>query len=211
MMVLIWPKRLPRLKPSGSIFTLALFFAPTIAAAVEETYGFDKGHSEIVFKWDHVGISTQSGEFFDFDGKVVFDRENIEASAVEVTINVESLETGVPSLNTELKGTNHFDGEQFPEITFKSTSVRQTGMDSGQVEGSLTIRGISKPVILDVWLVFEGDHPLGQFMEMFKDAHYLGFAARTRILRSDFGMSAGVPLVSDRIDIEIVAEMRRKD
>ncbi|MGF1607807.1 MAG: YceI family protein [Kiloniellales bacterium] len=194
---------------AGALFALSL--SASGAALAAETYGFDVGHTEIRFVWNHAGISTQSGEFRAFDGSVTWDRENLANSKVEVTIPASSIDTGVSALDDHLKAGDFFDVENHPEITFTSTEVRQSGVDRGIVTGDLTIRGVTKPVTLDVALVFDDEHPFAAFMPNYEGAHYAGFSARGRVLRSDFGLDRGVPLVSDWIDIVIETEMRRQD
>ncbi|MDH3663636.1 MAG: YceI family protein [Alphaproteobacteria bacterium] len=191
-----------------SLAALSWVSQPLRAADV---YGFDKGHTEIIFKWNHVGLSTQSGEFRDYDGTVSFDRENLANSSVDVTIKAASLDTGVKDLDDHLKSADFFEVETYPEITFKSTSVKQTGVDRGEVAGDLTIHGVTKPVSLDVKLQFEGDHPLGPFIEAYAGAPYVAFSARTEILRSDFGVGAFAPLTSDRVEIVIETELRQQN
>ena len=188
------------------------FTVPTAAPALAaDTYMFDKGHTEIIFKWNHVGLSTQSGEFRDYDGTVVFDRENLGDSKVDVVIRTASVDTGVPALDDHLKGADFFNVEANPEITFTSTAVKQSGVDRGVVTGDLTINGVTKPVDLDVTLNFEGDHPLAPFIESYAGAPYVAFSARTEILRSDFGVAYAAPLTSDRIEIVIETEMRQSN
>jgi len=193
----------------------AAFLALTVSTAAPvqaaDTYLFDKGHTEIIFKWNHVGLSTQSGEFRDYDGSVVFDRENLANSKVDVVIRTASLDTGVPALDEHLRSGDFFNVEANPEITFKSTSVKQTGVDQGAVTGDLTINGVTKPVTLDVKLLFEGDHPLAPFLEAYAGAPYVAFSARTEILRSEFGVNFGAPLTSDHIQIVIETELRQSN
>lgn len=178
-------------------------------AAAADIYKFDKGHTEVRFLWNHVGLSTQSGEFHDVDGAVTFNREKLENSTVDVTIKSESIDTGVAPLDTHLKSADFFDVKKFPTITFKSTSVRQTGVDRGEVTGNLTIHGVTKPVKLDVSLLFEGEHPLAPFNKSYAGAPYVAFSGRTEILRSEFGVGRFAPLTSDVISIVIETEMRQ--
>jgi polyisoprenoid-binding protein YceI len=194
---------------AGALFALAL--TATGAALAAETYGFDKGHTEVRFVWNHAGLSTQSGEFRDFDGTVTWDREALANSKVDVVIPAASIDSGLGALDDHLKGADFFDVANHPEITFKSTEVRQSGIDHGAVTGDLTIRGVTRPVTLDVALVFDGEHPFAAFMPDMAGVHYTGFSARGRVLRSDFGLDRGVPLVSDWIEIVIETEMKRQE
>lgn len=200
-----WQKFLP-----GVVLAAGFGLSAASAIAETETYQFDKGHTEIRFSWDHVGLSTQSGEFREYEGTVVWDRENLENSKVDVTIKTASIDTGVPPLDEDLSSENFFDVAKFPEITFKSTSVRQVGVDLGSVTGDLTILGQTRPVTLQVALNFQGDHPLAPFIESYAGAPYAAFSASAEILRSDFGLGRYVPLTSDSIEIVIETEMRRQ-
>ena len=120
------------------------------AAQAAGTYNFDKGHTKILFFWNHLGMSNQSARFDDFDGTVVFDPEKLENSKVDVTIKTASVDTDVPAFDDHLKSADFFNAEKHPEITFVSTAVRKTGQETGQVVGDLTINGVTKPVTLDV-------------------------------------------------------------
>lgn len=185
-----------------------ILFSTSLAQAAD-TYKFDKGHTEVRFLWNHVGLSTQSGEFRNVDGSVVFDKEKLGNSTVEVTIKADSLDTGVDKLDAHLKGTDFFNVEKHPTITFKSKSIRQTGVDQGQITGDLTMNGVTKSITLDAALLFQGDHPLAPFIKAYAGAPYVAFSGRTSVLRSDFNLGKFAPLTSDKIDIVIETEMRQ--
>ena len=185
-----------------------LTFALVDRAEAADTYAMDLGHSEIRFSWDHVGLSTQSGEFRDFEGTLVFDEQDITKSKISVTIKADSLDSGVEALDKHMKSADMFEVEKYPEITFESTEVRQTGKNIGRVIGNLTIKDQTHPVALDVTFNFAGDHPLAPFIEAYAGAKYVAFSAATSLLRSDFGVGYATPLTSDKIDIVIETEMR---
>ncbi|MEX0606701.1 MAG: YceI family protein, partial [Halofilum sp. (in: g-proteobacteria)] len=115
-----------------------LLTQPAIAA---ERYVFDKEHTEIEFAWNHLGFSTTSGNFKDFDGALTFDEANPSASSVEVTIDIDSLDSNIPDLDEHLKGGDFFEVDQHPEASFESTAVRATGEDHYEVDGELTLHG----------------------------------------------------------------------
>ena len=190
---------------SGLIAALAL----GAAAQAANSYTFDKGHTKILFFWNHLGMSNQSARFDDFDGTVVFDPEKPENSKVDVTIKTASVDSDVPAFDDHLKSADFFNAEKHPEITFVSTTVRKTGKETGQVEGDLTINGVTKPVTLDVTFNFMGEHPLSAFNENYKGAQYAAFSARARVLRSDFNVGLYAPLTSDTVDIMIETELRK--
>lgn len=180
------------------------------ATAHADQFVIDKQHTDVRFSWDHLGLSRQSGKFTDVAGTVDFDPDKPEDSKVKVTITLSSLITGVPPLDSALlKTKDYFDATTNPAITFQSTSVHTTGDKSAELRGDLTINGITKPVTLAVVWNFLGPHPLGTVNPTFADKIAAGFSARTQILRSEWGITRYIPLVSDEIRISIESEMHR--
>ena len=190
--------------------------APAAVAALAELPGpqlfvFDSKHTEVRASWDHLGLSRQSAEFGDVSGKLELDPDKPEEAKVEVKIRVASIASGVASLDQHLVRTkDYFDVQAHPEIRFVSRQVRSTGVKTGELTGDLTINGITKPVTLAVVWNFLGPHPLGTVNPAYKDVVAAGFTARTQILRSEWGISRFIPLVSDEIRIAIDAELRRQ-
>lgn len=179
--------------------------------AAPERYGFDTEHTEIRFSWDHLGLSRQSGRFQDISGEVVFDRDQPEASRIDVRIPLKSLSTGVPKLDDVLlKTPDYLNVTEHPEIAFKSTAVVMTTAKTANVDGELTFNGITKPVTLSVVWNFSGEHPLSKINPTYAGVFASGFSARTQILRADFGITRSIPLVSDEIRITIEAELHRR-
>ena len=185
---------------SNLVATSCFAVCLTLPAYAAETFTFDPGHSQVVFSWNHLGLSEQSGKFAGFGGEVTLDEAAIENSTVRVEIVAESLQTGNPEFDGHLRSDEFFDVTVHPDISFVSTSVRRTGPSSAEIAGDLTIRGITRPVTLDAQLNFIGEHPT-------KGHRAAGFKATTRVLRSDFGLGAFAPLVSDEIDIVIATEL----
>lgn len=182
----------------------------TYAGAAADTFTLDRQHTEVRFSWDHLGLSRQSGRFTDVTGTVEFDAEKPEASKVNVSIPVASLTTGVAALDTQLTKTReYFDAAANPAVTFKSASVRQTGDKTAEMIGDLSINGITKPVTLAVVWNFTGDHPLAGINPTYAGKTVAGFSARTHILRSEWGITRIIPLVSDEIRISIETEMSK--
>jgi polyisoprenoid-binding protein YceI len=164
------------------------------------TYSLDPGHTEVVARWNHFGFSTPAAVFCQIRGTLTYAADQPERSRVEVTIPVASVRTTVPRQDEHFRSVEFFDAAQFPEIHFRSTKVER-GPAAGKllVTGTLTIRGISKPVTLDVHVNQVGMHGM-------HNVPAAGFDATTQINRSEFGMGAYVPAVSDRIDLRITAE-----
>lgn len=191
------------------VFACALLIARPPSASAD-TFAFDKAHTEVRFSWDHLGLSRQAGRFTEVSGTLTFDPAQPEAASVAVEIKVASLITGVPALDALLTKTkDYFDAAANPVISFKSRDVHSTGDKTADVTGDLTINGIAKPATLAVHWNYLGPHPLGDINPTFKDLTVAGFSARTQILRSDWGVSRTIPLVSDEIRISIEAELQR--
>lgn len=195
-----------------NFFALSLLaLGLALPASAADRYSFDTGHSQLLFTYNHLGLSTQHARFVGFEGSVAFDPENPADSSVEVTIDLASVRTVSSMLDDDLKSENFFDVANHPTATFKSTEVRQTGAATGLITGDLTIKGITRPVTLDVTFNFAGEHPLAPYMEWYAGAYYSAFSARTTILRSDFDLGLYAPLTSDAVTIKIEAELRRED
>ena len=187
----------------AALAALALFALPLAALAGPEAYVFDKNHTEVRFCWNHLGISHQCAHFLKYDGELLYDEANPQNSSVSVTFVTDSIETLVPVFNGHMKGEKLFDAEKFPEITFKSTKFEKTGEKTGKVAGDLTVKGVTKPVILNVTLNYAGPHPVSK-------KPYIGIGAITTVKRTDFGVSQAAPFVSEDVTIEIQSEMTKK-
>lgn len=176
---------------------LALLAAPAFAAPV--TYTIDPGHTMVLATWNHFGFSNPSADFGDAEGTIVYDAAKPSASSVEVTLPLSGLQTFVPKLNEHLAGSDFFDAAKFPTATFKSTKVVPAGKDTLKVSGDLTIKGITKPVVLEVKLNKAGEHPM-------RKVQAIGFDATATVKRSDFGVGAYAPMVSDEVKLRITTE-----
>lgn len=187
----------------STLIAAALFGGSlTPAFAAPETYALEATHTEVVFSWTHFGFSKPTAKFMNAVGTLVLDETAPAASSVEVTFAIDGLNTGVAALDGHLKSKDFFDAATYPTATFKSTKVDVTGKDTANVTGNLTIHGVTKPVTLAVKL-----NKIGANMKGVKTA---GFSATGQIKRSDFGMGAYVPAVSDEIDLVITAEANKK-
>jgi polyisoprenoid-binding protein YceI len=122
------------------------------AAFANESYKFDQAHSTIGFSV-HQFLGTTHGKFTKFDGKIDIDREHTENSLVTARIDVRSIDTGIVKRDNHLRSPEFFAVEKYPEITFKSRSVKQTGPQAGDMLGDLTMHGVTKPITLHVKLL----------------------------------------------------------
>lgn len=103
-----------------------VLFSPVSAQAAAEPYNFDKAHTQILFFVNHLGFSMSQGEFHDYDGHIIFDRENPENSSVEVEIRAESIDMDDEKWDAHMKNEDFFHVEEYPVITFKSTKIEQS-------------------------------------------------------------------------------------
>ena len=170
------------------------------AAAATSTWQIDPAHSSAQFAVKHLMISTVRGAFTSVKGSLQFDDKDITKSTVDVTIDVNSVDTRVPDRDKDLKSDHFFDAEHFPTITFKSKRVEQVTPGKLRVTGDLTIRGTTKEVVLDV------DGPSAPVKDPWGNQR-MGINASTKIVRQDFGIKYGPGMIGDEITITIDAEM----
>ena len=181
-----------------------LLLAGLIGAAVTAhadpvTYKLDPGHTMVLFSWNHFGFSNPTANLGLGDGTLVFDEKNPAKSSVEVTLPLANLDTHVSALDEHLKKPDFLDADKFANVTFKSTKVQAEGAGKFKITGDLTVHGVTKPVVLDAKLNKSGEHPMLKVQA-------IGFDATATIKRSDFGVGAYVPNVSDEIKIHITTE-----
>ena len=175
--------------------------APAVEAIkpVSGTYQLDPSHTDVLAQWTHFGFSQPSAQFGISEGALTWDADDVSKSSVQVTIPVTAINSFVDELDEHLKGGDFFDAAKFPDARFKSTSVAAAGTNKLTVTGDLTIKDITKPVTLDVTLNGAGEHPM-----LKKQA--IGFSATATIKRSDFGVGAYAPNVSDEVQLRITTE-----
>ena len=181
-------------------FLLLAFAGGVMAAPV--TYTLDPGHTDVHFSWNHFGFSNPSADLSDIKGTLTYDPEHPERSSVSVTMPLSGLETHVAALDKVLRGKQFFDAHRYPNITFKSTSVKAVGYHLLQVEGRLTAHGLTQPVTLKVRLNRIGKHPF----PVWHGAEAVGFDAWGTLSRTAFGLGAYAPAVSDQIKVHLTTE-----
>ncbi len=186
-----------KLTPHASILILAASLT-TAAFAAPETYVLDRSHTFPRFSYNHFGYSTQLSRFNKTTGKVILDKEAKTAS-VDITIDMTSVDTGFDVFNGHIQSEDFLDTAKYPTATFKSSKVVFTGDKPTAIEGSLTIKGITKPVTLTVTSSQNSLHPM-----LKKDA--IGVNAFTLIKRSDFNAGKYAPNVGDEVRIDIALE-----
>lgn len=189
------------LKKTVLLSLITLYIPLSHADATE--YSLDPQHTSVIISWNHFGFSHPTADISDVSGKIVFDKESPEKSLVNVTLPVKTINTHVQALTDEFLGKEYFDVKTFPEATFQSTHVEGKGGNKYDVEGNLTIKGITKPVLLHATLNKQDIHPMVK-----KQA--IGFDVTGVIKRSDFKLDKYVPAVSDKVTITLSTEAYAK-
>jgi polyisoprenoid-binding protein YceI len=176
-----------------------LLGAAVSVQAAPVTYKLDPDHTMVLFSWNHFGYSNPTADLGLSEGTLVFDEQHPAQSSVQVTLPLARLDTHVPALDEHLKKPDFLDAGKYPTVTFKSTAVQPLGGNKFKVTGNLTVHGVTRPVVLDATLNKIGPHPMSK-------AQSIGFDATASLKRSDFGVGAYVPNVSDEITIRITTE-----
>lgn len=168
------------------------------------SWKIDPSHSQVEFSVRHMMISNVRGRFEKFDGTLEFDEENLSAMRVDIEIAAASINTRDQQRDAHLASPDFLNAEQYPHLTFKSTSVEQVDANTLKLHGDLTIVGVTHPVTLDVDYAGTAQSPWGTVSA--------GFSARTKINRKEYGLTwnhaleTGGLLVGDEIKIEIELE-----
>lgn len=193
--------------------TLAATIAAILAVsspAATTTWQVDPAHTAAGFSVKHMMIATVRGQFKGVTGTVNWDDQDISNSIVDVTIDANTVDTGEPKRDADLKSANFFDVAHYPTITFKSTKIERISAAKMKVAGNLTIHGITKPVVLDV----EG--PSGAIKDPYGNTR-VALNATTTVNRMDYGvkwnakMDGGGIVVGDDVNINIDLEMIKKE
>ncbi len=175
---------------------------------MSERYQFDPAHTVIGFKAKHLAVTTVRGHFQKFDGWVAGDRSNPASLTGQVTVDIASLTTNNEQRDGHLKSGDFFEAEGHPQAVYLPTRAEQTGSDTFKVYGDLTIRGVTKELVLNVTVSDELDHPFQPGSKI------VSLEATGSLNRKDFGLNwdglAGtIPLASNEIKLEIDAELVR--
>jgi polyisoprenoid-binding protein YceI len=188
-----------------SLVALAVLVALPAAAS---TWEIDPNHTESSFVVKHLMVSNVRGQFGKTTGTIQVDDKDITKSKADITIDTSTINTRVEKRDAHLKSPDFFDVAKFPTITFKSTKLTKGEGNTLKAEGDLTIRGVTKPVVLNVEYTPEivaGGKPVR------------GLTATTKINRKDFGLNwnktieAGGVMVGDDVAITVEAELHKKE
>ena len=148
--------------------------------AAKETFNIDSVHSTAIFRVQHLGAGNFYGRFNELEGTIDWDAEG--GPSFDVSINIESVDSGNEALDKHLKNADFFDAKQFPTMTFQSTSAKKMG-DDWKIMGEMNMHGVTKTVEVDMQFVGRADFGRGD---------RIGFETSFTVKRSDFGMNWGV-------------------
>lgn len=179
------------------LFFIFITFSSTILA--KEIYQIDSSHTSVTWRASHFGFSRPSGKFSDISGKLEIDRNKMQNSNVEISINTDSLTTGLSKFDEHLKSADFFDTQNHPTITFKSVAISPYTKTKSRIRGKLNLLGVEKMVTLKAKLNKEGENPVNA-------KETIGFSGTAKIKRSEFGMKFGLPGIADEVEIAIELE-----
>ena len=181
----------------------------TIPSTATGNYTIDPGHSRIGFVARHAMVTKVRGSFNEFEGSGYLDAENPANSHLTLTIEANSIDTRNADRDGHLRSNDFFDMENHPQITFTSTSVEVVESDHFRVTGDLTIKGVTKPVIVDFEFTGSAVDPFGN--------QRIGLEGTTTVNRKDWGVNwnaaleAGGVLVSEKVTLEFEVSAIRSD
>jgi polyisoprenoid-binding protein YceI len=187
------------LKTNVIVLVLALTFSLP-AVAQSNVWQLDPAHSSAQFAVRHMGISTVRGAFTKLSGTARYDSVDPKNDSVEVTIETASIDTRVEMRDNDLRSDHFFDVQKYSTMAFRSTKIESAGPDKLKMTGDLTIRGITKPIKLDV----EGPS------KPFDDGHghlHMGVSGSATVNRTDFGMTGYEGVVGNEVKLTIDAEL----
>ncbi len=173
-------------------------------ATATGTWAIDPVHTNIGFSARHAVVTKTRGKFSGFSGTLVLDAENVADSKIDVTIQAASFESGNADRDTHIKSADFLDADTYPTLNFVSTGLRHKGGNEFEVDGNLTIHGVTKSVTIEAEFTGNATDPYGN--------QKIGFEGKTSISRKDFGLTwnvaleAGGVMVSDHITIELDVE-----
>lgn len=169
------------------------------SGAISGQYQSEYKHRYITFSYLHQGLSRPHLRWRDWNATLDWNAEDPTASSISVTIDAASIDSGVDEFDGHLRSEQFFDVENHPKITFDSTALTKSSDTTGTMTGDLTIKGITKPVTLDVTMN-------NGFFDARGNQYKIGFSATGKVKRSDFGVDLYTSFVGDDVDLVIEAE-----
>lgn len=191
----------------AAVETPATATVPSAAPSSDPTqvrrgsYVLDPAHGKITWSVSHLGFSTYYGSITDVSAQAVLDPKEPGKSSLTVTIGTDSINGLNDHLNQNLKSPDFFDTAKFPRATFTATSIEPTSPTTARINGDLTLKGVTKPFGFDATFNQAGTNPVSK-------AYTVGFDGRAVIKRSDFGISAYLPMIGDEVSLRLEGEFK---
>lgn len=173
----------------------------TPAQVQSGSYVLDAAHGKITWSVDHMGFSTYVGQFTGVDATLKLDVANPSASRLVANVKTDSVGSFNQALDDHLKTADFLDTANHPTARFQATRIRMTDEDSAEITGNLTLRGITRPIVMTADFNQAGVNPVDQ-------QYTVGFDGEATIKRSDFGISYGLPLLGDEVKLHMEAEFK---
>lgn len=165
------------------------------------TYVLDPAHGKITWSMDHMGFSTYVGQFTDVAATLNLDVRNPSASKLQAQVKTDSVGSLNSALDAHLKTADFLDTAKHPTAGFQATKIRLIDADSAEITGNLTLRGVTKPIVILADFNQAGINPIDK-------KYSVGFDGHARIKRSDFGINYGVPVLGDDVTLHFEAEFK---
>jgi polyisoprenoid-binding protein YceI len=181
------------------VFFSLLLSATTLVASAQNLWKVDKAHAQVKFGITHLGISTVSGAFTDFDASFTYSKSDYTDLSFSFTAKTGSINTGIAQRDDHLRSADFFDAAQNPEITFVTKGVKKLKKDKFQLSGDLTLHGVTKTVKLEVWNRGTITNPMSQ-------KPTTGFQVTGKIKRADFNLGNNFPAPMLSEEVTIIAD-----
>lgn len=182
------------------LFVIVVFVIATLNLQAQQVWALDKAHAKMAFTVTHLSISEVDGVFKDFDVTITSSAEDFSDASFELTADLKAVDTNNERRDAHLQREDMFDTEKFPKLTFKSTSIKKVADKKYELAGDLTIKGVTKPVTLDLTLLGTMVHPRSQ-------KKMAGFKATGTIKRTDFGVgNMPAMMVSEEVELRASGE-----
>ena len=165
------------------------------------TYVLDPAHGKITWSLSHLGFSTYVGQFTDVNATLKLDARNPAASTLEATVRTDSVGTLNAALDHHLKSADFFDVANHPVATFRATQIRLIDSDTAEISGDLTLRGVTRPIVMTADFNQGGVNPIDK-------KYTIGFDGHAKIKRSEYGINYGLPVVGDDVTLHFEAEFK---
>ena len=166
------------------------------------TYAADPNHTQVLYIYTHFGLTRNMGMLSGATGTLTLDPKMAGMDKVSIDIPINTIHTTIAALDSELVGPMFFDAAKFPTAHFESTKVTADGTNA-TIDGMLTIHGVTKPATINASFVAVGANPMSKKVT-------IAFKGSTSVNRSDFGVGAFVPMVSDKVDIMFTAAFEKQ-